>query len=397
MVITCPQCSARYKVKDGLIGEKGKKVKCKKCEAVFIAYPDNRSVLREARAPIAPEPSHGPQPPMKEPPQATVKVDRSKLADYLKKSQQQRQAEETPVAKIPQAAASEVQATIQVDRSQIDAFLRKNQDAGPREEAVPSDVTVQVDREAIDAFLKQGSADSPSAQSADPQSGQVIEEAPTVRVSETAAVGPNFAHTDPEVDVSPDDLPPDLNFDEFDNASSPSFENRPTASDPFGDDLSFPSDSELGIEKNEEAFSGSDPVSEFEASLAETSADAMSASDDNDLSDSFPSFEADIAPESDHSDIDRPLPPSEKIYSARVDGKIYPDLNLHAIGRWIEEGRLLESDQVEGGDGKYHGADSFPEIQPYFIRFYEMNQDTQTGAPPKKGFFGRIFSIFKRS
>ena len=48
MIITCPNCAARYKVKDGLITAKGKKVKCRKCASVFVAYPDKDAVLETA-------------------------------------------------------------------------------------------------------------------------------------------------------------------------------------------------------------------------------------------------------------------------------------------------------------------------------------------------------------
>ncbi|PIE89581.1 MAG: hypothetical protein CR997_10220 [Acidobacteria bacterium] len=40
MIITCPECKARYNVKDSLVAEKGKNVRCKKCKTAFRTYPD---------------------------------------------------------------------------------------------------------------------------------------------------------------------------------------------------------------------------------------------------------------------------------------------------------------------------------------------------------------------
>ena len=39
MIITCKECNSSFKVDDSLIKETGSKVKCSKCENIFIAYP----------------------------------------------------------------------------------------------------------------------------------------------------------------------------------------------------------------------------------------------------------------------------------------------------------------------------------------------------------------------
>ncbi len=88
-------------------------------------------------------------------------------------------------------------------------------------------------------------------------------------------------------------------------------------------------------------------------------------------------------------------PPAQDmmLYQAKVDGTPYPGLTLDAIARWIQEGRLLESDEVApDGTEDYRNAVDFPEIKPYFDQFF----GTQTAAKPepkKKGFLGRLFSF----
>jgi predicted Zn finger-like uncharacterized protein len=39
MIITCKECNSSFKVDDGLIKETGSKVRCSKCENIFVAYP----------------------------------------------------------------------------------------------------------------------------------------------------------------------------------------------------------------------------------------------------------------------------------------------------------------------------------------------------------------------
>src|SRR5210317_663576 len=39
MIITCKECNSSFNVDDGLITETGSKVRCSKCENIFVAYP----------------------------------------------------------------------------------------------------------------------------------------------------------------------------------------------------------------------------------------------------------------------------------------------------------------------------------------------------------------------
>ncbi len=39
MIITCKECNSSFNVDDSLIKETGSKVRCSKCENIFVAYP----------------------------------------------------------------------------------------------------------------------------------------------------------------------------------------------------------------------------------------------------------------------------------------------------------------------------------------------------------------------
>ncbi len=455
MIITCPNCTARYKVKDGLIQEKGKKVKCKKCEAVFIAYPDNRSVMKESPKPATPEaqaakpkapeaPAPKPPPPPVEkvqapPAQATVKVDRSQLQNYLKKSQG---------APPPVSEGS----TVQIDRSEINAFIKKSQAAEPEDAMPPSDATVQVDRSQIEAFLQRsqdsGVDDGATVRMSPIQMPQEpppeINDASTIRMSasdmqnlqapprpdledepgfddDLESTNPTLQEQDQETSNAPgfdfdrdepnfDDLAESPSFDDepFGDMETPSFDdatvavNEPPSAEPASpalqaddapdfdfpptDDSSakdpdFPSDEELGLKED------FDPVSTdaFEtpdfAAFGETP-QSTTPSDP-------PPLETAPPP------VSQP-PEAAKLYNARVDGNDYPNLSLESIERWIQEGRLLESDQIDDGSGHYQRADAYPEIGPFFQSFYQAHGELPQEPPQKKGFFSKIFSVFKK-
>ncbi len=179
MIIACPSCNARYKVKDELIKEKGKKVKCKKCSAIFKAFRDQDSVLLKAapgqedalktqqvdsaaasagiKVSVGAQAQAAPSQPAKDEPvtsQATVRVDRSKLQDYMKQAQhdqpppppsldafKQDPEDDFPLGNLDQHGGDE---TVRVDPSSF--APTGGQDAG---------ATMAVDRNQIDQFLKQ--------------------------------------------------------------------------------------------------------------------------------------------------------------------------------------------------------------------------------------------------
>lgn len=219
MIIACPSCNARYKVKDELIKEKGKKVKCKKCSAIFKAFRDQESVLLKAapgqedalktqqvdtataaagiKVSVGAQAQAAPSQPTTDEPvtsQATVRVDRSKLQDYLKQAQddqppppppsldafKQDPEDDFPLGNLDHhggdetvrvdpgsfapTGAQDAGATMAVDRTQIDQFLK--QQAGEDEDPLgslageddPPDAgaTMAFDRSQIDAMMKSG-------------------------------------------------------------------------------------------------------------------------------------------------------------------------------------------------------------------------------------------------
>jgi len=68
MNLTCPNCSARFKINDGVLGTKGRKVKCGKCEHRWHAMPEAEVVS----APADPTEDFAPPPPPPPPPVAQV-------------------------------------------------------------------------------------------------------------------------------------------------------------------------------------------------------------------------------------------------------------------------------------------------------------------------------------
>ncbi len=339
MIITCPNCSARYKVKDELIQAKGKRVKCKKCEAVFLTFPDRDAVLESApqaaSTPAAPSPE-APAPVA----QATVKVDRSQLDKFLQNNAMD--GTQSTVKVDPDqfkrylddqksSSAMAAGATVQVDRSQIDAFLKDNSAAPPK--AAPSaSETVQLDPSTL-SHLAAGNPEFSSAQTIAMARPALAELTAAAQASATAAT-----------EVAP--LPP----------TGPQVPKFSAPAEPR-----FPSDEELGIAEEK-----------FEPPPA-------------------PAPTASHAEPPDH----KPAAPAqvEKMYQAEVEGQVYPNLPLDAIARWVREGRLLEQDRVAvNGTQDYREAQTYPEIRRYFE---ELNASQPAQPPVKKGFFARLFSFGK--
>ncbi len=97
MILTCPGCSARYRVKEELIPPAGKKVKCKKCAVIFRAFPDGRCERLKSDAP---------SPPVVLPPQpvatATVRVDAEKIQALVMQQRSAGQDERKPLPEMPE-------------------------------------------------------------------------------------------------------------------------------------------------------------------------------------------------------------------------------------------------------------------------------------------------------
>ena len=68
MNLTCPNCGARFKIKDDALGTKGRKVKCGKCEHRWYAMPEEAAAAPTAPAPADPTEDFAPPPPPPPPP-----------------------------------------------------------------------------------------------------------------------------------------------------------------------------------------------------------------------------------------------------------------------------------------------------------------------------------------
>ncbi len=414
MIITCPHCKARYKVKDGLIQTKGKKVKCKNCSAVFIAYPDKDSVLDRAPSPAdspvkkaataaagasvtrasASAASAGPGAEQGEGEennsQATVKVDRSKLDQYLKRNAGHGGEEGELGASTVKVERDQFQkfldqnqkegaaspATVQVDRSQIDAFLKGAGGEGP---APPGDgATIKVDRSQLDAALGKGSAPT------EPQSTPSMEATPPPEPELPQATAPADA----------DGLPDIPDFSDFDDGGAA---DRAASQPSEAAHLKKPSDHPPAFaDPSESPASAEAPVAEWDAV---GTAPVEGSPETETPPEAGPNPEKVMFSE----EGGEPETPSaaEKSYTARVDGVDYPGQNLATLRRWIEEGRLFEEDLValEGADD-FKRADEFPEIVPIFIEYYGSQGDAEPEAEhtqKKRGLFGWLGGLFKRS
>jgi predicted Zn finger-like uncharacterized protein len=392
MIITCPHCSARYKVKDDLIKAKGKRVKCKKCTAIFVAYPDRDAVLEKkpdeaATQKMLPdekkvEPVAAPVPPAapaQAVPQATVKVDRSKLDQFLQSNQ------ESATAANSAPSLDSTQSTVQVDPDQFQKYMAEQKN-------LSAQATVQVDRSQINEFLKE--TNSPPPREPSTQATQKMDAAALAALSKQQARPEHGPPSGSTIQVDPESLaaltqqgpppPPHVPSVEDANDAAPAFDDdMPTAPPDFGDSPAFgdddeiipppvtsrephfPSDEELGLDGETPGFGGE-----------------PSAFDDIPT----PPSEAQAEP----APPVRSQPNTGNTYDAMVENQKYPNLSLDDIHRWIREGRLIEEDNIAvHGTQNYNPADQYPEIASVF----EEYGGSQPVSKPekKKGFFSRLF------
>lgn len=396
MIITCPSCSARYKIKDGAVTAKGKKVKCKKCDTAFKAMADgSTSILAPSPAtPAAPEAAKpAPQPPVQADQNlsggATVHVDRSKLDEFLKQSGTESAPQADPAGTMQVSAeqmkkfqdtVNQVQpsagATVQIDRSQIDAFMN-NQDN------IESGATVQVDRGQLDKFLQDG----PPPESSPKESQEALD---LNNLREKLEKGDQEGF-DEDSTIAISNQPRVNPFEGAAGAANTAGEDDPW-SDNAPPEPSFPSDEELGISSPsvDADFNNGDFSVDFEDQADAGPAASGPPPKPDDLFGDMAMTAPDTPP---------PAPPTEtrNLFTARVDGNEYPNLDKDALERWIKEGRLLENDQVSINGGPFTRADQVPELQPLFDQYFGGSQSmAEAESEPKKGFLAKLLSIFKK-
>lgn len=387
MIITCPHCSARYRVKDDMIPAKGKRIRCKKCSAVFVAYPDKPEVLERKpeaatveQKPVKPEPE-----PTTAPAGATVKVDRSRLDQFLKEKQSAPAATPPPADQpsaastvkiesdqykqfLQQQASQDVQAgaTVQVDRSQINAFLQSQGDGAEDGATVQMDngATVQMSNDALSGLVENTAPTAPSI--SPPLDGA------TIKMDSNALSGALEQAAADNPDPTATKAMPTMQPQAPSQPTSPPSEGIPNLSNETpADEPAFPSDEELGINQDD--------------SFSDTSQETPPAPQTNEL----PPFPSASEPEQQDQEV---------AYTALVEGSTYPNLKIDSIERWIREGRLLADDQLAVGDSQdFHPANSFADIAEIFARYDSQFSPPSKEEQPakKKGFFAKLFGLGK--
>lgn len=401
MILTCPACSARYRVKDELVPPSGKKVKCKKCGTVFRATRDEEMAdTPQVTSAPATYPNEGKP---KEPaPTATVMVDSKKIEAMVKAQQQaERGRKPAPPTAAPQKTAQPPQNIVveqappiisstqppvasQPDQGQVpgrapkrksftDVDFDADEDSGSMEVRFSDE-----DRDPEDRYRTMALATQPSSS----QSQIPSTERPTHRPE------PDFQLTDAGNHAQDE---PDFSFDVPETAPAP--DNSPLRSElddfqfgdgDFGREPATPQSTDVDTADREIDFEDDAPVTPASTAAFQDEEIQFEVPDDSesDLSTpadgGFPEIEA-----GGPSDAPETQPAARaSFYEARIEGTTYPKLSIDTLTRWIREGRLLESDTLSvQGANTFKRADEFDEINALFERYFKS---TSRQPPPKK-------------
>lgn len=475
MIITCPSCGARYKVRDDLIPSSGKRVKCKKCASLFRAFPGKKAILEQA-APKPPEPAPKPAEPVSA--QATVMVDQAKLSNFLQQNNldsSSQSPDPTPAQPLVPEAPKPSHATVQIDRTKIDAFLQHKVDnAGGDYEP---NTTLEVSREELDTFLSkpkpEEAEDSDQTDSSyvpredayepkvDPDKyedlqravGSVFkdpaEDKPTIELpssvslaqsapeeirEEISAKASAVEEVAADLEAAQNQL--DLTVpDRFDLQAQDQIPTAPSSFDAPDEEFvwdkpkqpQFPTDEELGLvaEPDDDLLSQDMPsAASFDSHDDAEEDDFLSASpgesvampedvvmpadvampedvvmpEDVAMSDELnePMSVPDLGEVSSFGEVSIADTP-ESLFNVKVENTEYPNKSLEALDRWINEGRLLETDMVApAGSDQFQKAYDIPEIAAIFDRYFGQNTPAAPETESKPGFFGRLFSVFSK-
>jgi len=379
MILTCPSCSAKYRVKDGMIPDSGKKVRCKKCKNVFRAYP---------------EPKDPPEPESKEN-AATVMIDSQRIQAMVSAQQ----SKPKPATEMPENVVVEQKPPV------VKAPKANSKDALYETQALPtmSSQTPPPAEAKQPAETPESPFEPPTPTNEAPPTppgGSAFGTIKMQTVSEESkddlsefddfAPPPEAPPEAPPVDSMPSEpapAPPDPEPETMDEVE---IKKESVLSSDF-DDFSFelPNQSQPTPEPEPEP----EPVTTEPTPSEEEGPLTMEPSPDGTEQGAFPDIEsgafhrpAAAAPKP------KPASPAKQSYQARIEGNVYPNLALDVIERWIKEGRLLENDQIAyDGSDDYQAAETFSEIQPIFQRYFGGSPDEAEPPPKKKGFFAKLF------
>lgn len=358
MILECPQCSARYKVKPELIPAQGKKVKCKKCQSVFKADAAGNCSLMG-----------GPPQPKQEPASAaTVMIDSAKIQAMVQpgtipeappniKVEQQPVVPPTPKVPPapPQPQAEERQPVTDFNFGDSSEF--QNPQFGDQGFGTMRMNTVQDPTKFATQNMQ---VQSPQTPPPEPENNSV-EDTMSSELDQF-----NFGLSESQAEPSTD-----MDFS-FKEEPEPEFESNTIMADSSA--FSTPTEEPLGF-ANIEFGSGEEPGPSSEP-LAEVPTPPQPPSE----------------PIGRSTVTELPRAPEIPDFQARIEGQVYPNLNLVTLERWIKEGRLLESDEVaQQGSSDFQRADSITAIQSIFQRYYGSSGKSSPAKTEKKGFFSKLF------
>ena len=388
MIITCPECKARYNVKEDLVPDKGKSVRCKKCKTAFRAFVDGTSqIIAEKKKAVLPtEPGPGVQTNGKLI-HSTVRVDASALQEAMRKQFQKEQ---------PQPKAAEKSFA---PKSEAEPRRKSTTDFDPFENMQDSDEFAQVSQQ------EEPEENSPVMPGFfdEPPSGP--EEAFQTRAHKLVDFGQVPDPVKPKPKPRQDPMDDDLNLDHVFPTSNHEDE------DPFGDDdanseFKFSDEEDEASPLSDSGNFGFDKSEEFRPQQAQKFQEpSLFDSLDPEEGSPFESTSLEIPeepgmPEENYAfeaEIEVPDPADmarQELFDVTIDGTVYPKIDMPTLNRWIKEGRLLETDLVSvSGKSKYSRADSFNELQSCFKTYFNSAQPAQktVDQKKKKGFFARLF------
>lgn len=404
MILTCPGCSARYRVKDGLIPEAGKKVKCKKCGVVFRAFPDGRCEPLTASTQAAPT-----TPPVSNQPAATatVRVDAEKIQAMVMRQHSAGRDERTPLPDVPQ--------NVVVKHQPLEPPVEQKP-AEPRRsftdfsEGISQSEDAAQDAQDEDIFRK-----NPFAEEEDDE-GFDVGQSPEPQPFEAAEPQPSQDLPRDEEDLPRDeeqeqnefqfDVPPDEEADDSALKSELDEFRFELPDEPAQDEMADQAEWDMPSEEPTEASSEEaehDPLATAAMPVAQPESEPTAPDLASDTG--FPDIETgDFAGAQSDDPLQRELvspdvePPETAdaagpaLFQAKIDGTLYPKLTHDVIERWIREGRLLESDQLaEEGSARFKRADQFGEFANLFERYFGKKKTVEPHTKKKKGFFSRMF------
>jgi len=380
MIITCPDCKARYNVKDNLIPEKGKNVRCKKCKTAFRAYTDGTSRRLKEKAKPA------------EPAQANLASGSIGLDSNL----------------------GMVHSTVRVDASAIQEAMKKqfpgfdesaNSVAAPEEPFTGSLETEQATHQA-ESTNEQDFNEFAMPGTSEENQDQAI---PGTEATNDEPVTSSFSESVPDdIDQGLDNALASQSQSAFDSEMGGN--NESEEEDPFSDvDEPFADHSSEVEEKDPLTDTGNfgfDIDQGNETSIDDESEEAPSLFDEpaepetpfsmeTEIPDSQPETFESMEPVIKVPDEDEvPSVGGENLFDLSIDGTVYQNINLGTVERWIKEGRLLEKDRVSpGGLDQFETADSYPELSAIYKSYFkaETRGQDESHEEKKKGFFARLF------